>query len=383
MELDPTAALLDREVRTGRLPRSHIFYRLVSNALKFANEIGDPTNQFKHAPVIRSFCETLQRSGHWRTFNLLAGKRMLHRGRGSAHDFCWQDNNIPLLLPLSRNGGYVYDSRLVRAYVITFLRMAFSQGSDVVPLISNDALRLMPVSLAKDGFAIKPGFQVDQNTMLIVGGREHYSLDYVKQHQEIPHDYFSDKFVKEVEIMGVTSLDNKAALIIGNDFVGSGGDGNSTLQFHLKRLQELQQCLHCLPDTSDLLIKEECSATECSQCVSTKEVCDVCKEKGFEYWCPALRRCDRCVEKGIQCTRAVCLNITTDCPSMFKAALELLQKNQSDGTANSYSTPAAPNPDIVHTGKNVHRSPCNWFMFIERARFSLVMLRTARLDSSS
>lgn len=117
--------------------------------------------------------------------------------------------------------------------------MAFSQGSDVVLLISNDALRLMPVSSAKDGFAIKPGFQVDQNTMLIVGGREHYSLGYVKQQQEIPHDYFSDKFVKEVEIMGVASLDNRAALIIGNDCVGSGGDGNSTLQFHLKRLREL------------------------------------------------------------------------------------------------------------------------------------------------
>ena len=78
----------------------------------------------------------------------------------------------------------------------------------------------------------------------------------------------------------------------------------------------------------------------------------------------------------------MCLNITTDCQSMFKAALELLQKNQSDGTTDSYSTLAAPNPEIVHTGKNVHRSHCNWFMFIERARFSLVMLRTARLDSS-
>ena len=67
---------------------------------------------------------------------------------------------------------------------------------------------------------------------------------------------------------------------------------------------------------------------------------------------------------------------------MFKAALEHLKKNQSNLTADSYSNLAAPNPDIVQAGKNVHRSHCNWFMFIERARFSLVMLRTARLDSS-
>lgn len=382
MDLDPVAALLDREVRSGRLPRSHIFYRVVSNALKFANEIGDPTNQFKHDPIVRSFCETLQRSGHWRTFNLLTGKRMLHRGRGSAHDFCWEDNNIPLPLPLSRNGGYVYENGLVRAYVIAFLRMAFSQGSEVVPLISNDALRLIPISFAKDGFTLKPGFQVDQHTMLVVGGIEHYSLADVKEHQDIRHDYFSDKFVKEVEIMGVTSLDNKSALIIGNDFVGAGGDGNSTLQCHMKRLRELQQCLHCLQDSSDLVINEDCLTTECPECVSKKEVCGVCKEKGSVHWYPVLRRCDRCFDKGIQCSRAICLNLTTDCQSMFKAALEILEEKQSDGTADSYSALAAPNPDIVHAGKNVHRSHCNWFMFIEKARFSLVMLRTARLDSS-
>jgi len=55
--------------------------------------------------IVRSFCETLQHSGHWRTFNLLTGKCMLHRGRGSAHDFCWEDNNIPLSLPLNRKVG--------------------------------------------------------------------------------------------------------------------------------------------------------------------------------------------------------------------------------------------------------------------------------------
>lgn len=354
VELDPTAALLDREVHSGPLPRSDIFYRLVSNALKFANEIGDPTNQFKHDPVVQRFCKTLQRSDHWRTFNLLTRKRMLHRGRGSAHDFCLEDNNIPLPLQLSRNGGYVYESGLVRAYVIAFLRMALNQGSNVVPLISNDTLRLMPVSLAKDGFAIKPRLQVDQNTMLIVGEREHYSLDYVKQNQKIPHDYFFDKFVKEVEIIAVTSLDNKAALIIRHDFVGSGGNGNSTLKFTLGNC--LQQCLHCLQGTSDLLIKQECTTTECSQWVSTKQVCHVCKEKGFKHWCPVLRRCDRCLEKGIQCTRAVCLNITIDCQSVFKAALELLQENQSIQTADSDSNLAAPNPDIVHARKNVHSS---------------------------
>ena len=59
-ELDPAAKLLDQEVRSGRLPRTHLFYHLVLNSLKFATEIGDATNQFHHNPVIRSFCETIK-----------------------------------------------------------------------------------------------------------------------------------------------------------------------------------------------------------------------------------------------------------------------------------------------------------------------------------
>lgn len=94
----------------------------------------DPTNQFKHDPVVWSFCETLQCSGHWRTFNLLTGKRMLHKGRGSAHDFCWEDNNIPLPLPLSRNRGYVYESGLVWANeLLASQRQWPSTAAELVP----------------------------------------------------------------------------------------------------------------------------------------------------------------------------------------------------------------------------------------------------------
>ena len=70
-ELDSAAKLLAQEVRSGRLPRNHLFYRLVVNPLKFMTKIGDATNQFHHDPVIRSFCETIKRRGHSRTFNLL------------------------------------------------------------------------------------------------------------------------------------------------------------------------------------------------------------------------------------------------------------------------------------------------------------------------
>ena len=284
-----------------------------------------------------------------------------------------------LLRRAARHEGYVYQSGLIQAYLIAFLRIAFSKRNDIKSLVDSDVLKVIPVSLAKDGFTLKPSFQVDQHAMLVVGGQELYNLDYVQENQNIPHEHFEEKFVTEVEIMGITTLNNKTSLIVGNNFVGSEGDGRSTLQCHVQRLRELQQFLNCLQGSEGLMVKEVCHTTECGDCLSGKAVCEACKSDGFMHWCPALRRCDRCLEKELPCQRAVCFNITTDCQSKLKTALELLKTDQREGLSDSYSTLTAPKPDIVHAGKNVHRSHSNWFLFIDNTCFSLVMLCTARL----
>lgn len=102
---------------------------------------------------------------------------MFQRGRGLPHDFRWEDNNIPLPMPSSRKEGYVYESGLIWAYLIAFLKIAFSQGSQVTSLVDSNVLKVIPVSLMKDGFTLKLGFEVDQPAMVIVGGQELYTLE--------------------------------------------------------------------------------------------------------------------------------------------------------------------------------------------------------------
>lgn len=129
-------------------------------------------------------------------------------------------------------------------------------------------------------------------------------------------------------------------------------------------------------------MKEECHTTVCEECFSAENVCDTCRELAHTHWAPALRRCDHCVRKDLQCSRIACLNLATDCQSMFKAALERLDDEQKNGTIDKRLALSAPNPDIVHAGKNIHRSHSNWFLFVNNARFSTAVLRTARVDSS-
>lgn len=67
---------------------------------------------------------------------------------------------------------------------------------------------------------------------------------------------------------------------------------------------------------------------------------------------------------------------------MFKAALEGLGDEQKQGTVDEQLALSAPNPDVVHAGKNIHHSHCNWFLFVDKSRFSIAVLRTARVYSS-
>ena len=60
----------------------------------------------------------------------------------------------------------------------------------------------------------------------------------------------------------------------------------------------------------------------------------------------------------------------------------MMSLGQANDTIPSEAFLASPNPDLVHAEKNIHRSHGNWFLYINQARFSLVMLRTARLDSA-
>ena len=172
--------------------------------------------------------------------------------------------------------------------------------------------------------------------------------------------------------MGVTSLDNKAALIIVNDFLGSGGDAdycNFTLS-HSKSFSSV--CIVC-----KILLtfwwKKSAQSPNASSVFLPKKFAMSAKKRGSNT--------------GAQCWKGVITpwrkvsSALEPCVSILPLTVSLCLKQP----LNSCKKPKRWNRrfiqhsstgirDIVHTGKYVHRSHCNWLMFIKRARLSLVML---------
>ena len=161
--------------------------------------------------------------------------------------------------------------------------MIANNESPVAPLLNEQTIKVVPVSMAKDGMTLKPGFQADSRQMIVIGGPvETHSLEYIT----------------EAEIMGITTLDYKLAIVLECDVVNNSGTGQSTFEKHLKRLKGLQQCKSCLEGDEGFVTGESCIRTksDCPTCTENTSVCHECKAKGHCHWNPMLRQCNECLE---------------------------------------------------------------------------------------
>ena len=249
-DLDPVVVALQREIQSGNLPRGHIFYKMLANALEFAQMSGDPRAQFSHNKDVTLFTETLAFHGKDRVMNLLRGPGFKGQQKGGKYSFHWNDWNLPFVPSKStRNkekAGYTTKSGIIKSLLITFLLIAQLEESNVVPLVDLPSLRAIPVSFATDGIAIKPGLQFDTRVKNLVGLLFPVDLDYVKMNPSPEPESLKTAFVTEVNCENVTSLDNRLSLPVGLEYSGKRVSGDDKADRINKRVKQLQICLRCL-----------------------------------------------------------------------------------------------------------------------------------------
>lgn len=185
--------------------------------------------------------------------NLLRGPGFKGQQKGGKYNFQWKDWNLPFVPSKStRNkgkAGYTTKSGIIKSLLITFLLIAQSGESNVVPLASLvdfPNLRTIPVSLATDGIAIKPGLQFDTRVKNLVGLLFPVDLDYVRMNLSPEPETLKTAFVTEVNCEIVTSLDNRLSLPVGLEYSGKRVSGEDKADTIMKWVKQLQICLRCL-----------------------------------------------------------------------------------------------------------------------------------------
>ena len=76
---------------------------------------------------------------------------------------------------------------------VGFLQLIANDESPVAPLLNEHTIKVVPVSMAKDGMTLKPGFQADSRQMIVIGGPvETYSLKYITENRLISPEFFKE-----------------------------------------------------------------------------------------------------------------------------------------------------------------------------------------------
>ena len=145
--------------------RSHFFYKVITNALEFAQKSGDARQQFSHDKDVILFSKTLGFHGHDKIMNLLRGPGFKGQKKGCTYAFQWKDWNLPFVPSKTTRGkdkaGYITKDGIIKSLLVSYLLIAHVEERAVVPLIEQPHLRIIPVSLATDGINIKPGQKFD------------------------------------------------------------------------------------------------------------------------------------------------------------------------------------------------------------------------------
>jgi len=241
---------LQQEIQSGNLPRNHIFYKVLRNALEFAQKSSDPRKQFTYDKDVTLFTETLAFHGKDKVMNLLHGAGFDGKQKGGTFNFNWENWNLPFVPSKSTRSkdkaGYTTKDGIIKSLLISYLLLAQLEESGVQPLIDQPHLRVIPVCLATDGMSIKPALQFDTCVKELVGLLFPVDLEYVKANPSPDSRTLKVSLVTEVNCEIITSLDNNLSLPVSLEFKGKCISGEDVAERIMKRVTQLQICLRCL-----------------------------------------------------------------------------------------------------------------------------------------
>ena len=237
--------------------------------------------------------------------------------------------------------------------------------------------------MENDGTALKPAIQYDESQQVNVGLKDRADIRFVNLNSDPKPEFLKKNIVSEANVTYLSTADNNVAMPVSVRYMPkTGKSGEEMKQLFLDDVDVLQTChsFAKVATSKEHILEKEATAicnSHCETCIDTESVCAECKEQGQSSHRPSLRACQRCLQAGHQCVRAVVLVVATDCESGNKKAFELIAESRANGTLNPQFLFICL-PDAVHVGKSLKCNFANWMLLLRNERACLSMLNTIR-----
>ncbi|CAB4027549.1 Hypothetical predicted protein, partial [Paramuricea clavata] len=302
----PLAVKLNKLLQEGKIPENCIYYKFINDTTTFA--MIDPTSasNFKWDDEVAEFFSTIKYLGGERTRKFIRGPGFLSIGKGGLIKEC--------------HAGYTTESGVIKPHLQSLHAFSQHPKAKVNKIIETDTVQVIPVVLASDGTALKPGLEYDQRQKAVVGLTHKVDASYVKQHPVPDPEEIKNKLITCADVTCAISLDNNATMPLAVHYRPksvSGEDIFSSMENEIKTIQTCERCLE-LQQSSQHIVTSEMStcSSKCEECLSSKSVCFECSDNGQVSDHTSLRSCDACLANGETCNKLAVVAVSTDCKSI-------------------------------------------------------------------
>lgn len=376
----PLAVKLNKLIEDGKIPQSCIYYKFLNHTMSFALTDPKTASGFKWDDEVCEFFSTIKYLGGERTRKFVRGPGFFGTGRGGEKEFkSFADFNLygPSLNATKRcQSGYTTESGMIKPHLQSLHSLCQHPRADLHAIVDNEKVRAIPVALASDGTALKPGLEYDSRQKQVIGLTYKVDEKFVKKHPLPDPEKIKTSLINNADVTIATSLDNfRPKSVTGEEIFSCMEDS----------IRTIQTCQNCLKGQRSVkhIVTSEASMSKCEECLKAKSVCASCKNMGQVSHHPSLRACDSCSDRNVTCQKLVVMAVATDCKECNKKALVRLSDMADGKELPPELELVVPLPDVVHIGKRFKCSWSNWFINLDGEFSNLVLLRSLRNNAEA
>ena len=224
---------LNKLLREGKIPENCLFYKYLEDTTSFALTDSRKASDFHWDAEVCEFFETIKYLGGQRTRNFVRGPGFFGTGRGSVKQFTtFADFNLcgPSLNASMRcKAGYTTESGVIKPHLQSFLSFTSHPKADINYFLRTEKVKVIGISQAMDGTALKPGLEFDSRQKRIIGLSNRVDRKFVDDHPNPDPEEIRKKLVTNAEVTFITSIDNSSTMPVGVHYLPKSVSGEEVL----------------------------------------------------------------------------------------------------------------------------------------------------------
>ena len=218
----PLAVKLNKLIEDGKIPESCIYYKFLNDTMSFALTDPKTASGFKWDDEVCEFFLTIKYLEGERTRKFVRGPGFFGTGRGREKEFkSFADFNLcgPSLNATKRcQSGYTTESGMIKPHLQSLHSLCQHPKADLHAIVDNEKVRAIPVALASDGTALKPGLEYDSHQKQVIGLTHKVDEKFMKKHPLPDPEKIKTNLITNADITIATLLDNGAAMPVAVNF---------------------------------------------------------------------------------------------------------------------------------------------------------------------